>query len=73
MKTYLQAMSDPEVELDEVEAVLKRVQHFDPIGVAARTPSECLSHSTKTFVAGYAVARRSHYARRKLYGNVGVT
>ncbi len=30
------------VELDEVMAVLHRVQHFDPIGVAARDPSECL-------------------------------
>ncbi len=33
---------DREVELDEVEAVLKRIQHFDPIGVAARTVQECL-------------------------------
>lgn len=33
---------DYPVELDEVEAVLKRVQHFDPIGVAARTVPECL-------------------------------
>jgi RNA polymerase sigma-54 factor len=31
-----------EVEMDEVEAVLKRVQHFDPIGVASRTVQECL-------------------------------
>ncbi|WP_394389369.1 RNA polymerase factor sigma-54 [Shewanella woodyi] len=38
----LEAMGDPEIELDEVEAVLKRVQHFDPIGVAARDLSECL-------------------------------
>ena len=30
------------VELDEVEAVLKRIQHFDPIGVAARSLQECL-------------------------------
>ena len=33
---------DVEVEIDEVEAVLKRVQHFDPIGVAARSVQECL-------------------------------
>ncbi|MCG9712456.1 RNA polymerase factor sigma-54 [Shewanella insulae] len=39
----LEAMGDPEIELDEVEAVLKRVQHFDPIGVAARDLSECLT------------------------------
>ena len=31
-----------EVELDEVEAVLKRVQHFDPVGIAARSVQECL-------------------------------
>ena len=36
------ALGDPEVELDEVEAVLKRVQHFDPVGVAARDVSDCL-------------------------------
>lgn len=33
---------DP-VEQDEVEMVLKRIQHFDPIGVAARNLAECLS------------------------------
>lgn len=38
----LEAMGDPDTELDEVEAVLKRIQHFDPIGVAARNLSECL-------------------------------
>jgi len=27
---------------DEAEAVLKRVQHFDPQGVGARSPAECL-------------------------------
>ncbi|KKD60045.1 RNA polymerase factor sigma-54 [Grimontia sp. AD028] len=31
-----------EVELDEVEAVLKRVQQFDPLGVASRSLQECL-------------------------------
>jgi RNA polymerase sigma-54 factor len=30
------------IELDEVEAVLHRIQHFDPPGVAARNPAECL-------------------------------
>ncbi len=38
----LAAMGDPEIEPDEVEAVLKRVQHFDPVGVAARDVSDCL-------------------------------
>ena len=30
------------LEYDEVEAVLHLVQHFDPVGVAARNPSECM-------------------------------
>ncbi|GAA5218872.1 RNA polymerase factor sigma-54 [Corallincola platygyrae] len=30
------------VELDEVEAVIKRIQLFDPIGVGARSLQECL-------------------------------
>ena len=31
-----------EIELDEIEAVLHRIQHFDPVGVAARDLRECL-------------------------------
>ena len=31
-----------EIELDEVEAVLHRIQHFDPVGVGARDLRECL-------------------------------
>ncbi|WP_144211304.1 RNA polymerase factor sigma-54 [Shewanella donghaensis] len=38
----LLSLGNEEIELDEVEAVLKRVQHFDPVGVAARDLSECL-------------------------------
>jgi RNA polymerase sigma-54 factor len=42
----LSAVSDPEqsdaVELDEVEAVLHRIQQFDPPGVGARNLRECL-------------------------------
>jgi RNA polymerase sigma-54 factor len=35
---------DPELEIeaDEVEAVLRRIQHFEPAGVGARDLSECL-------------------------------
>ncbi|MCB1877545.1 MAG: RNA polymerase factor sigma-54 [Chromatiales bacterium] len=33
---------DMELELDEVEAVLRTVQNFDPPGVAARGPGECM-------------------------------
>ncbi|MAT64886.1 MAG: RNA polymerase factor sigma-54 [Gammaproteobacteria bacterium] len=39
--------SHPELEFDEVEAVLHRIQHFDPIGVGARSPGECLEIQLK--------------------------
>jgi len=32
-----------DIEMDEVEAVLHLIQNFDPIGIAARTPSECMT------------------------------
>ncbi|NQZ33187.1 MAG: RNA polymerase factor sigma-54 [Oceanospirillaceae bacterium] len=32
-----------EIELDEIEAVLRRIQQFDPAGIAARDLSECLN------------------------------
>ncbi len=37
--------ADPEslVELDEIQAVLKRLQQFDPVGVCARDLPECLA------------------------------
>lgn len=42
----LEAVADPDdpyaVEMDEVEAVLHRIQQFDPPGVAARHLGECL-------------------------------
>ncbi|MCL6415227.1 RNA polymerase factor sigma-54 [Aestuariirhabdus sp. Z084] len=34
--------ADLEIELDEIEAVLRRIQQFDPVGVASRSLSECL-------------------------------
>ncbi len=36
------AGTEHEIELDEVEAVLKRIQMFDPVGIAARSLQECL-------------------------------
>ncbi|MBK5071484.1 RNA polymerase factor sigma-54 [Budviciaceae bacterium CWB-B4] len=36
------SLGQDEVELDEIEAVLKRIQRFDPVGVAARDLRECL-------------------------------
>lgn len=38
----LASMGSEEVELDEVMAVLKRIQFFEPVGVAARNLKECL-------------------------------
>ena len=39
---YRSLKDDLDIDLDEVEAVLHRVQRFDPAGVGARTPAECL-------------------------------
>lgn len=38
----LESLGQEEVSADEVEAVLKRIQRFDPIGVAARDLRDCL-------------------------------
>ncbi len=49
-----------EIEFDEVEAVLTRVQHLDPIGVAARSPAECLRLQLQTYppdTPGYTLAQ----------------
>lgn len=35
-------LGNDEISLDEVEAVLHRIQHFDPPGVGARSVQECL-------------------------------
>jgi len=37
-----QTLDDPTLELDEIEAVLHCIQSFDPAGVGARDPRECL-------------------------------
>src|SRR5476649_2851095 len=42
LEDILESMGDESITLDEVEAVLKRVQRFDPIGVAARDLRDCL-------------------------------
>ncbi|EJP0842899.1 RNA polymerase factor sigma-54 [Escherichia coli] len=38
----LESMGDEEIDIDEVEAVLKRIQRFDPVGVAAKDLRDCL-------------------------------
>ena len=45
----LDSFEDGELELDEVEAVLKRVQQFDPLGVASRNLQECLLLQLATY------------------------
>lgn len=41
--------SNVELELEEIKAVLKRIQHFDPIGVGASSPRECLLLQLETY------------------------
>jgi len=47
----LEALGLPDVEADEVEAVIKRVQLFDPVGVGARSIQECLLVQLRQFDA----------------------
>ncbi|MFZ2268186.1 MAG: RNA polymerase factor sigma-54 [Azonexus sp.] len=37
-----------EIELEELEIALHHIQHFDPTGIGARNPSECLALQLKT-------------------------
>ncbi|MCN3194282.1 RNA polymerase factor sigma-54 [Escherichia coli] len=42
LEDILESMGDEEIDIDEVEAVLKRIQRFDPVGVAAKVLRDCL-------------------------------
>lgn len=42
VEDILEEQNNQDIELAEVEAVLKRIQHFDPIGIGARTLQECM-------------------------------
>jgi RNA polymerase sigma-54 factor len=42
VEEILESIGDDELDLDEVEAVLKRIQRFDPVGVAAKDLRGCL-------------------------------
>jgi len=49
-----------QVSIDEVEAMRHRIQHFDPLGVASRSLSECLRAQLDAFdtsTPGWSVAR----------------
>ncbi|EFO3777678.1 RNA polymerase sigma-54 factor [Escherichia coli] len=42
LEDILESMGDEEIDIDEVESVLKRIQRFDPVGVAAKDLRDCL-------------------------------
>ncbi|EIZ9845270.1 RNA polymerase factor sigma-54 [Escherichia coli] len=42
LEDILESMGDEEIDINEVEAVLKRIQRFDPVGVAAKDLRDCL-------------------------------
>lgn len=42
LEGILESIGDEEIDIDEVEAVLKRIQRFDPVGVAAKDLRDCL-------------------------------
>ncbi len=42
LEEILEGLGHDNIDLDEVEAVLKRIQRFDPVGVASRDLRECL-------------------------------
>ena len=44
-----ESFDNEDIELDEVEAVRKRIQQFDPLGVASRNLQECLLLQLATF------------------------
>uniref|UniRef100_A0A486XNU3 RNA polymerase sigma-54 factor n=1 Tax=Rheinheimera sp. BAL341 TaxID=1708203 RepID=A0A486XNU3_9GAMM len=45
----LESLGMDDIEADEVEAVIKRIQLFDPVGVAARSVQECLLVQLRQF------------------------
>ncbi|MCU4201155.1 RNA polymerase factor sigma-54, partial [Vibrio cholerae] len=47
----LESLNSSDIELDEVEAVRKRIQQFDPLGVASQNLQECLLLQLATFPA----------------------
>jgi RNA polymerase sigma-54 factor len=53
-------VTELEIDLDEIEAVLHLIQHFDPIGVAARDLKECLILQMEVFsIEEYPVLKKA--------------
>lgn len=42
LQDVVESLNDEEIGIEEIEAVLHRLQHFDPVGVCARNLQECL-------------------------------
>lgn len=53
LEEILESLSEEfeDLELDEIETVLHRIQHFDPVGVAARDLRECLLIQLRVYEA----------------------
>lgn len=49
LEDILESIGDEEIDIDEVEAVLKRIQRFDPVGVAAKDLRDCLQIQLSQF------------------------
>jgi RNA polymerase sigma-54 factor len=59
-------------DIDEIEEVIKLVQKFDPAGVGARSPSECISLQLDQLdpsTPGLILARTIAYKHLELYAN----
>lgn len=42
LESIWQGLNNEDIDFDEVECVLKRIQHFDPVGVGAKSLQDCL-------------------------------
>ena len=67
----LESMGDDEIELEEVEAVLKRIQRFDPVGVAAKDLRDCLLIQLSQFSKRDAMARGGARDHQRSSGSAG--
>lgn len=47
----MESLGLPDIEADEIEAVIKRIQLFDPVGIAARSIQESLLVQLRQFAA----------------------
>ena len=56
-----EVIGDPDVTVDHIERVLARIQHFDPLGIGARSLTECIHLQLAPYppgTPGLAIARR---------------